>query len=1135
MIDAYNRATRSRQRWFGLITSGFLIAGTLVAVPAGISGQPAQAAEAPACSATAAEQSAAARLAKACGTRVEVLSARTETTQVFANPDGSGVIEEYAYPQRVRRPDNSWSALDADLARNPDGSWSPRAAVIDVSFSDGGTGPLATARRAGGEVAISWPGTLPPPTVSGATATYPGVLPGVDLLVTAQPTGFSEVLVVKDRAAAGNPALRRLAFGASLRGLRWENDEGGLWVVDPDGRLVLGASAPLMWDSSAAGDAQRAGGRGRSDSSGPAIGARAAAMKLAVSDREIALTPDLALLTDPAASYPLYLDPTIGYSSWTMINSRYTTQSYWSYDRTDCPSGYSTDCGKVGYTDAGTTMTYRSMWQFPTSGFQGKQILNARFTIDLLHSWDCTNSTTELRTVNSTLSSGVTWSNTAAHWSASNAATVSNQSCTDARKLSEFGITSLISGIAGGAATSTTLGLKASTESSHSGWKKFDAKTARLVVTTNTVPAMPDQLTVDGKACVAGANRPVIATATPSLRVHVYDADGDTMNAWFSWAKWDGATWVDQPGGGMQGSVPNNTFALYTATGLVDTGIYTFRAQTNDSPSHSPYAVSPVTQGNCEWEVDLRNPDVPTVNADIYKEGSIGCPVAGCGSVGQTGRFTLSSSPDVVSYKWGWSSPPSTQVDAATPGASVSVDWTPAIGGPQTLYVQAIDRAGRNATKTYQFYVAPPSVATAQWKLNDNPGTTGLADSTGNGHTAWVVNGPTLGAPGRIAPGGDGSSRTAMALDGIDDRAETAGPAIADTSKSFSVSAWAKLADNTVNRSIASQGGSNNTAFWLEYKSGAWTATASAADQLSSPLSSATATSPPRLDTWTHLTATYDSAGKTLRIYVNGVLEGTATGVTTWDGNGQFRIGGYTAPWRGSIAEVQVWNRMISAAEVFALSDPVRVGLVGKWDLEDVGPGPSYDASGLYHDLSFHGGATIPPSGSGHTGTGLRLDGIDDYAETDGPVLYTDQSFTVSAWAYLPAGTVDNRTVLAQRGNVESGFYLKYEASDGYWRFTYGDVDGTTGTGVAAKSTSPATLGAWTHLVGVYDAQAKLLRFFVNGVAQTPVGVPNPWHATGPMALGRVLWRGGSLGYWSGSVDEFRVYQGAVTDVTRIS
>ncbi|MDG4825039.1 FG-GAP-like repeat-containing protein [Asanoa sp. WMMD1127] len=1377
------RKLRGSGRRLGALGSALLVTGLLAG--------PAPAASAarggPACAAEAVDPAAAVALAAACDRRVEVRSARTETTRVFADPDGSGVVEQYAQPQRVRRADASWVALDTTLTTTKDGLLVPKAAAVDVSFSGGGAGPLVRARRDGHEVSLTWPaGPLPKPRIEGASAVYPDVHPGVDLVVTALKTGFREVLVVKNRAAAADPALRRVTFGTALRGLRWDRTGDGMAAVDKDGRAVLAASGPRMWDSAADDGAAAAdGSRAHSSTDRPALGARNAAMPVTIDGGTLAFTPDLGLLADPATVYPVYLDPTVTYSSWTMINSRHSSQSYWSYDKKDCPGNYTGECAKVGYTDSGTTMTYRSMWQFPTSSFRGKQILDAQFSIDLLYSWECAKSTTELRTVSSTLSSGTTWSNTAGRWSGSNAATVSNESCDGARTPTEFAIKSLITGIAAGSATYTTLGLKAATESSHAGWKKFDADTARLVVSTNTVPGVPTAVTVDNKACATGAGRPFTSTATPSLRARVQDGDGNSLTASFEWARvrsngsygptsdprtqsrvasgstalvtlpagvldkgdqlvgtgdWDadgapdvivrdpngylyllpakgstltsrvliGTGWspytfagiVDWDGDGHRDIVARDsagvlwlypgqstrsapgiprvqigdgwsswTFAgitdwdrdshqdlvardsagllwlfpgrggraaivaadrvqlgtgwanwtfqgtidwdrdgnpdvvakdstgnqfLYVGNGRraaftpyvryqigsgwtsytalttsdmnadgkadlvahngitnwygypgsgghtvggarwtvgsvgISDGVYAFRAKATDAYAPGGYS------GWCEFEVDQTNPFPPSITSDVYHSDPADCPAQGCGSVGQTGRFTFGSgSPDVVSYKWGFSDPPSTTVSPAAPGGSVTVEWTPPTGGSKTLYVHAVDRAGRFAPQVHQFVVAPPTPALARWLLNEPTGEAALADDTGNGHALLAHGTPTAGPSRIIDP-----ITTALRFDGVDDYAATGTPVLADSSRSFTVIGWARLGDKTANRTVISQAGANTSAFLLEYEKtqDVWKFTTTSADvNLPTYRAAMSPGGAPRVGVWTHLAGVYDSASGEAKLYVDGVLVSTAAGVTTWDADRETRVGGFSpAQWAGSLAEVQVWDRVVSAAEVAELVDPVSRSLIGRWDLEDVGPGPSFDGSNYGHDLSFRGGAKIPPSGSGHTGTGLLLDGVDDYAETDGPVLQTDQSFTISAWAYLPTGVTGNRTVVAQRGAVESGVFLKYEASNGAWNCTYGDVDNTTGTGTVAASTGAASKGVWTQLTCVYDAQARTLTLYVNKALQRTVGVPNPWHANGPLMLGRLQWRAGMIEHWSGSVDEVRVYQGVIRDLTRI-
>ncbi len=74
--------------------------------------------------------------------------------------------------------------------------------------------PLVSVQVSDGSwVSESWPlGALPTPTVDGSNATYPEVLSGVDLRLTATASGMSEVLVVKTKAAASNPALANLSL-----------------------------------------------------------------------------------------------------------------------------------------------------------------------------------------------------------------------------------------------------------------------------------------------------------------------------------------------------------------------------------------------------------------------------------------------------------------------------------------------------------------------------------------------------------------------------------------------------------------------------------------------------------------------------------------------------------------------------------------------------------------------------------------------------------------------------------------------------------------------------------------------------------------------------------------------------------
>jgi hypothetical protein len=189
------------------LLAGLTLWGAVEAVASG----PAPAASGDRLRAAASEVSAVAG-ARATGHQVEVEAFRSETGEVFANPDGTFTAVEHVRQVRTRM-EGRWVGINATLQGQPDGRVAPVSSSVQISLSGGGSGPLARLSLGGRVLSLAWPGNVPAPELDGDTAVYPDVFPGVDLRARADGEGFSHILVVKTRQAAANPALHALRLG----------------------------------------------------------------------------------------------------------------------------------------------------------------------------------------------------------------------------------------------------------------------------------------------------------------------------------------------------------------------------------------------------------------------------------------------------------------------------------------------------------------------------------------------------------------------------------------------------------------------------------------------------------------------------------------------------------------------------------------------------------------------------------------------------------------------------------------------------------------------------------------------------------------------------------------------------------
>lgn len=307
---------------------------------------------------------AASQSARASGQPVTVDALTTETSQTVANADGSFTWTGNTAPVRVKR-GGAWTPVNSNLAVNADGTYSAIAVPGNLVFGKAGSTTLAAMTdESGHTLTYTWPVPLPAPTVTGATALYPNVWPGIDLSLTAGETGsFEDTLVIHNASAAkaASSVLASLRMGvATSAGLSASADAtGNTKVADASGNTVFAFGAPQMWDSavptagSPAAQASAPTTGEASDAHHPGFGAHRALMKASVANSAVDISANLSTLAGGNPAYPIYLDPVTvpnnGQYGWDEVQEAYPTVSNYSntsvedlgvgYEGASCPCG----------------------------------------------------------------------------------------------------------------------------------------------------------------------------------------------------------------------------------------------------------------------------------------------------------------------------------------------------------------------------------------------------------------------------------------------------------------------------------------------------------------------------------------------------------------------------------------------------------------------------------------------------------------------------------------------------------------------------------------------------------------------------------------------------------------------------
>lgn len=431
-------------------------------------------------------------------------------------------------------------SVDATLERRSDGSVGPKGAVVDLSFSGGGSGKeLIRLGDERGSISLGWVDALPTPALDGATATYAEVFKGVDLQLTATAEGFREVLVVKSADAAKNPELEQIELSTSADGLTIHPGAGGgLQAHDEDGNVVFGGPAGQMWDSAGEDEADVPGlrlSRAREalgpvavedDTAHPGKGDARALLPVRVSEDTVAVEPDLALLRGENTVYPVYIDPPIGLgdSERSVISS--DGDRFWQFNG-EYGVGLCATAAPY-YCTIGSSYKNRMLFEFAPTNLVGKRVLDATFRARETWSFDCNPHWVDLERTDN-MSSATRWPGPKEldQMGDRNVSAGRGRLCNpdqpaawiefnDNTSETDENLTSTVRAFADGKFARLTLMLRAKDEEDPTAWKRFDDN-AELQVVYVPKPGVPTSTGVipgNGTVqyCATSAASPTIAT-----------------------------------------------------------------------------------------------------------------------------------------------------------------------------------------------------------------------------------------------------------------------------------------------------------------------------------------------------------------------------------------------------------------------------------------------------------------------------------------------------------------------------------------------------------------------------------------------------------------------------------------------
>ncbi|KKT15097.1 MAG: LamG domain protein jellyroll fold domain protein [Parcubacteria group bacterium GW2011_GWC1_43_30] len=445
------------------------------------------------------------------------------------------------------------------------------------------------------------------------------------------------------------------------------------------------------------------------------------------------------------------------------------------------------------------------------------------------------------------------------------------------------------------------------------------------------------------------------------------------------------------------------------------------------------------------------------------------------------------------------------------------------------------------------------------WPMNENTGTV-ASDFSGNRNRGILTGGPTWG---------EGKRGKALSFDANDDLVTAGTPASLNITGALTISAW--IYPRTFGSSASSFRGrivDKENDFVSGYSFSLYDPNTAGVpndtfalfiNASGGNLNCFASNGSIVLRKWQHVAVTLDSS-KNCIPYVNGAKATTTAGFIMGSlptsGSNSFVIGnnsGNTREFDGSLDEVRVYNRALSATEMQALyksgaakivqtaitkinapqNDKLTNGLVGMWSFNgpDMTNATATDVSGNGNNGTLTNG---PKKVIGKIGQALNFNGVNDYVDVVNESNFDFSGGSFSAAFWMNTSQVDQRKGLVTKSNTgdHQWFILTSTAADGNTieAVLCSATDCSTNSSIFGNI--PINGGSWKHIVVEFSSantSTPTKKVYINGVDHTGSSIANSFtgmrNGTQTVKIGK---RGDGIQY-NGLIDEVRVYNRALS------